>query len=922
MTLKNTINLPKTDFQMKANLPHMEPRMLERWDNMDLYHRIRKARAGRAAFVLHDGPPYANGHIHLGHTLNKILKDLIVKSKAMEGFDTPYVPGWDCHGLPIEIKVAGKKKANPDVLKIRQECREYADRFVGIQRDEFRRLGVFGEWEHPYLTMSPEYEATTARLLGRFIEQNGVFKGMRPVHWCISCETALAEAEVEYKDHTSESIYVKFPIAGGPPEVLPQTNLPLFVLIWTTTPWTLPANLAVAFHPDYDYCFVEAGGEVYLLARHLVEEVARQCRLADYRVLSTVGGGDLKDLKVLHPWIDRESKVVYAEHVTLEQGTGIVHTAPGHGMEDYLTGREYGLEIYNPVDNSGRFVDEIEHFAGMQVFEANPRINEFLKSKGRLLCQTELVHSYPHCWRCHNPVIFRATPQWFIGMELNGLRQKSLDAIKQVQWKPVWGEDRITNMIANRPDWCISRQRLWGVPITIFYCRSCRKPLIDAKVVDFVADIFERETADAWYRRPASELMPPGTTCKCGGTEFEKEFDILDVWFDSGSSHYVVLNGEDKLSWPADIYLEGGDQYRGWFHSSLLIAVGVKGTAPYRTVICHGWTLDAEGRAMSKSVGNVISPLDLIKDNGAEILRLWVASIDYTEDARISEEILSRLREAYRKLRNTSRFLLGNLYDFNPAADTVADSCLSVLDRWALARTAVVAKKVEEAYKRYEFHTVYHTLYNFFVVDMSSFYLDILKDRLYTAAAQSASRRAAQTALFRIADTMVRLLAPVLPFTAEEIWMNLYKDGAPADSVHMAEFSRETDTYLDLELLARWERFQEIRERVSKVLEECRQTKVIGNSLEARTEIRCGEKMYEYLASFGTELRFLFLVSEVVLVRDPGLVPDELDVKVTTAAGQKCERCWHYTTDVSSFADFPTICGRCHGALEEMGLTG
>lgn len=907
---------------MKANLPVMEPRILERWDKMDVYHRIRQARAGRPTFVLHDGPPYANGHIHLGHTLNKILKDFIVKSKAMEGFDTPYVPGWDCHGLPIEIKVVGtKKKANQDVLKIRQECREYADRFVGIQRDEFRRLGVFGEWGQPYLTMNPRYEATTERLLGRFIERGGVFKGMRPVHWCISCETALAEAEVEYKDHTSESIYVKFPIVGGPPEVLPKINLPLFVLIWTTTPWTLPANLAVAFHPDYDYCFVEAGGEVYLIARHLVEEVARQCRLANYRVLSTVAGSDLKDLKVRHPWIDRESKVVYAEHVTLEQGTGIVHTAPGHGMEDYLTGREYGLEIYNPVDNSGRFVADIEHFAGMQVFEANPKINEFLKSKGRLLCQTELVHSYPHCWRCHNPVIFRATPQWFIGMDLGGLRQKSLDAIKQVGWKPVWGEDRITNMIANRPDWCISRQRSWGVPIAIFYCRGCGKPLVDAKVVDHVADIFERETADAWYKRPASELLPPGTKCECGGTEFDKEFDILDVWFESGSSHYVVLNGEDGLHWPADIYLEGGDQYRGWFHSSLLIAVGINGTAPYKTVICHGWTLDPEGRAMSKSLGNVISPLDLIKDNGAEILRLWAASIDYTEDSRISEEILSRLREAYRKLRNTSRFLLGNLYDFNPATDAVADSSLTELDTWALARMAAVAKKVEDAYKRYEFHTVYHTLYNFFVVDMSSFYLDILKDRLYTAAPQSASRRAAQTALFRIADTVVRLLAPVLPFTAEEIWTNLYREAAPSESVHAAEFSRATDSYFDPELLARWERFQEIRERVSKVLEECRQAKVIGNSLEAKTEIRCGQKTVEYLATFGAELRFLFLVSEVVLVRDPGLGADELDVKVSPAAGQKCERCWHYTTDVGSFADFPTVCGRCHQSLGEMGVT-
>ncbi|HXK58793.1 MAG TPA: isoleucine--tRNA ligase [Acidobacteriota bacterium] len=903
---------------MKANLPVLEPRMLEKWDQMGLYQLVRKARAGRPSFVLHDGPPYANGHIHLGHALNKILKDFIVKSKAMEGFDTPYVPGWDCHGLPIEIKVVGKKRANPDVLKIRRECREYANRFVDIQREEFRRLGVLGDWEHPYLTMSPEYEATIARLLGRFIENGGVFKGMRPVHWCISCETALAEAEVEYKDHESDSIYVKFPIVGGPAEVLPKTDLPLFVLIWTTTPWTLPANLAVAFHRDYDYCFVEAGNEVYLMARHLVEEVARECQLKSYRVLSTLSGEQLKDLRVLHPWINRESKVVLAEHVTLEQGTGIVHTAPGHGMEDYLTAREYGLDIYNPVDNSGRFIPEVEHFAGMQVFEANPKVIEHLQSIGRLLARKEIIHSYPHCWRCHNPVIFRATPQWFIGMDLNGLRKKSLDAIKGVQWKPAWGEERITNMIANRPDWCISRQRLWGVPITIFYCRACTKPLVDARVVDFVADIFEKETADAWYQRPASELLPPGTTCECGSTDFDKEFDILDVWFDSGSSHYAVLNGQDGLHWPADLYLEGGDQYRGWFHSSLLIGIGVREAAPYRGVICHGFTLDAEGRAMSKSVGNVISPLEVMKENGAEILRLWAASIDYTEDMRISAEMLTRLREAYRKLRNTNRFLLGNLFDFNPATDSVDDCSLTQLDRWALARLAQVARKVEEAYKRYEFHTVYHTLHNFCVVDLSSFYLDILKDRLYTAAPQSTARRAAQTALFRIADTLVRLLAPILPFTADEIWANLYKHGAPFPSVHIGEFSREADRFYDSELLVRWERFRELREQVSKVLEEARESKLIGNSLEAQVELRCGEKTYQFLSTFGPDLKFLLLVSQVVLVQDSEKGQDGLDIRVSLAAGQKCERCWHYTTDVGSFEDYPTICGRCHQALEEM----
>jgi len=915
--LKDTLNLPKTDFQMKANLPTLEPKMLERWERDFLYSKIREARKGQPVFILHDGPPYANGHIHLGTALNKIVKDLIVKSKTMAGFDAPYVPGWDCHGLPIEIKVVGKKKANLDVLKVRQECREYANKFMGIQRDEFRRLGVFGDWENPYLTMSNHYEAEIARLLGEFIRRGGVYKGLKPVHWCITCETALAEAEVEYGDHKSYSVYVRFPIAGGLDSLVPElTGSSAFVLAWTTTPWTLPANLALAFHRDFNYAFVRTGGEVLLIAADLVEQVAKECSLAEYEVVRTLRGEELAGLKVRHPWIDRESKTVFATHVTLDQGTGVVHTAPGHGQEDYMTGLEYGLEIYNPVDNSGRFVPEIEHFGGMQVFEANPRITEFLRERGRLVAQGEIVHSYPHCWRCHNPVIFRATPQWFIGMELNDLRERALDEIRKVTWKPGWGEDRISNMIANRPDWCISRQRLWGVPIPVFYCKSCRNPLMDAKVVDHVADIFELETADAWYRRSVAELLPAGTTCPCGAKEFDKEFDIVDVWFDSGSSHHVVLNGQGGLQWPADVYMEGPDQHRGWFHSSLLIAVGTRGAAPYRSVICHGWTLDAQGRAMSKSLGNVIAPGDVIKDNGAEILRLWVASIDYTEDARISEEILSRLREAYRKLRNTSRYLLGNLFDFDPSRDSVPDSQLLELDRWALARMASVSQKAQEGYSRYDFHIVYHTLYNFCVVDLSSFYLDILKDRLYTAGPNSVARRSAQTALFRIAETLVRLMAPLLPFTAEEIWSSLYREKAPAASVHLSEFSKEIERHQDLELLARWERFEDIRQVVSKALEESRQGKTIGNSLEARTDIRAGRRAASYLAGFEG-LRYLFLVSEINVVEDATLAEDEIQVSVSRASGTKCERCWHYTSDVGVSSQFPGVCARCAQTLSE-----
>lgn len=919
LDVKKTVNLPRTDFSMKANLPTTEPRILAEWERMRLYEKIRSARQDRPTFVLHDGPPYANGHIHLGHALNKILKDIIVKSKTMEGYNAPYLPGWDCHGLPIEIKVVGKKKAGLDFLKIRNECRQYAQKYVEIQKQEFKRLGVFGEWDKPYLTMSNEYEAETARLLGKFVEKGSVYKGLKPVHWCICCETALAEAEVEYWDHTSPSVYVKFPVTHGMETLDPAlAQRKVSVLIWTTTPWTLPANLAICFHPDFEYSLVEVGDEVYIVATGLLERVAQECKFHGYRTLQTVPGSALLQLRCRHPWLERESRSILGSHVTLEQGTGAVHTAPGHGHEDHQMGVEHGLEIYCPVDNAGRFTPEVEHFAGLQVFDANSRINAFMAAQGALVRELKIQHSYPHCWRCHNPVIFRATPQWFISMDRDELRQKSLQEIQRTTWIPAWGEERISNMIANRPDWCISRQRIWGVPITVFYCRKCRKALLSAEVIYYVAKIFEKESADAWYARSVSELVPPGTRCSCGSSEFEKEDDILDVWFESGASHHVVLRGRPDLPWPADVYLEGPDQYRGWFHSSLLIAVGVGGVAPYRAVICNGWTLDIEGTAMSKSLGNVISPLDVMKREGAEILRLWVSSIDYTEDARLGEEILSRLREAYRKLRNTNRFLLGNLYDFE-AGQAVDKSRLTELDRWALATTVQVARRAEQAYRQYSFHTVYHTLYNFCVVDLSSFYLDIIKDRLYTSAPHSLGRRSAQTALFLIADTLVRLLAPLLPFTAEEIWKNLYGQAAPLESVHLAEFSRRIDEYEDPELLQRWEPFHEIREKVSKALEESRQRKEIGNSLQAMPQLRCGPKSFQYLQSFSDELRYLFIVSAVDLIEAPELPDDETEVRVAPAPGQKCERCWNYSPAVGTNADLPTICTRCCAALQEMG---
>ncbi|MGH9339752.1 MAG: isoleucine--tRNA ligase [Acidobacteriota bacterium] len=915
--LKKTVNLPQTSFSMKANLSSMEPRMLEHWGKIDLYQKIRTARAGRPSFVLHDGPPYANGHIHLGHTLNKILKDLIVKSKTMEGFDSPYVPGWDCHGLPIEIKVLGRKKHNLDLLKVRHECREYARKYVNIQKEEFRRLGIFGQWDDPYLTMSHEYEAETARLFGTFVEKGSVYKGLKPVHWCISCETALAEAEVEYAEHPSPSVYVKFPVTEGASALSPElVDKPVSILIWTTTPWTLPANMAIAFHPDFEYSVVQVGEDFFILARELVEQVAAEAGFRDYRVVLTVKGDALTTLKARHPWIDRESKIVLGEHVTLEQGTGAVHTAPGHGHEDYMIGVEHGLEIYTPVTGPGRFTPEVQHFAGLQVFEANRHINDFMAGKGVLLAERQIEHSYPHCWRCHNPVIFRATPQWFISMDKAGLRQQALDEIGKVEWIPSWGEERISNMLANRPDWCISRQRIWGVPIVAFYCKNCNDPLLSSQVISHVAEIFSRESADAWYARSVQDLLPEGSQCpSCGASEFVRESDILDVWFDSGSSHHVVLGRQADLPWPADVYLEGGDQYRGWFHSSLLIAVGTRGAAPYKVVVCNGWTLDSEGRAMSKSLGNVISPLEIMKVDGAEILRLWVASIDYTEDVRLGEEILKRLREAYRKLRNTSRFMLGNLYDFS--ADRSSTE-FAALDRWALARTAAVSRRVEEAYKRFEFHVVYHTLYNYCVVDLSNFYFAVLKDRLYTSAPESSSRRAAQTALFIIADTLTRLLAPILPFTAEEIWQSLYPNEVPLDSIHEAEFSAEVRQYEDPQLLQNWQQFMQIREKVSKALEESRQKKEIRDSLEAMISLRCGEKAFDYLQSFSDELRFLFIVSEVESGASSELQPEEVEVMVLKAPGEKCERCWNYRLSVGAHSDVPTVCSRCYAVLQEM----
>ncbi len=903
---------------MKANLPHLEPKILQLWDKIRLYHKTRLAQRGRPTFVLHDGPPYANGHIHLGHALNKILKDLIVKSKTMAGFDCPYVPGWDCHGLPIEIKVVGRKRVGLDPLETRQKCREYAQKYVEIQKEEFKRLGIFADWDNPYLTMSSSYEAETVRVLGKFLENGSVYRGLKPVHWCTFCETALAEAEVNYKQHVSLSIYVKFPVLASLKEISPKlVDRRVSALVWTTTPWTLPANLAICFHPEFDYSFVQSADEVYIVAQELLQEVVRECGFEGHQVLFTVKGKELKKLVFRHPWLNQNSRSLLANLVTLDQGTGVVHTAPGHGHEDYLLGLENGLEIYCPVDSSGRFTQDVEHFAGLPVQQATARIAQFIAEKGALVAEKNFEHSYPHCWRCHHPVIFRATPQWFISMQHGNLRKKALEAIKGVRWIPAWGAERISSMIAHRPDWCISRQRIWGVPITAFYCKSCNQPLRSSALVEHVADIFEKEGADAWYSRSARELLPENTRCPCGSTEAEKEQDILDVWFDSGSSHHVLLGKQDNLPWPADVYLEGGDQYRGWFHSSLLIALVVRNAAPYRTVVCNGWTLDSQGRAMSKSLGNVISPLDVLKTNGAEILRLWVASIHYTEDVRLGEEVLSRLREAYRKIRNTNRFLLGNLYDFD-SHKALPFSALSELDRWALARLASVAEQAEKAYQAFEFSEAYRALHRFCLVDLSNFYLDILKDPLYISAPESPRRRAAQTTLSIILDTLVRLLAPILPFTTEEIWKTLHPKNGPNESVHLTQFSDQMDQYRDEALLLRWKPLRAIREKVNKAVEENRRNGHIGNSLEAKVTLHCSSDIFRYLQTFH-ELPYLFIVSQVNLDENQDYSVEKTEVVVSKATGKKCERCWHYSAWVGKLKDLPTICHRCHQILGEIG---
>jgi isoleucyl-tRNA synthetase len=926
---RKTLNLPKTSFSMRAKLPQREPEMLKKWNETDLYGKIRQARKGAPRFILHDGPPYANGSIHVGTALNKILKDIVVKSRTMLGFDSPYVPGWDCHGLPIEHQVdkqLGAKKLEMSIPSIRRACRKYADRWFKVQRKEFVRLGVLGRWDDPYLTMDHEYEAEIASALHGFMLAGYVQRGLKPVHWCSECKTALAEAEVEYQDHTSPSVTVAFPLDDDA-----RTKLEISAgeraaaLIWTTTPWTLPANLATALHPDFEYLLVRADGRLWIVAAELLEATTLAAGWTEPETVKVFKGGILEGTHYIHPLTDRKGLFILAPYVTLEQGTGLVHTAPGHGAEDFIIGVEYGLEPYAPVDDDGRFTNDVPEWAGLHVHEANGPIVEKLRELEVLVAHAEVTHSYPHCWRSKNPVIFRATDQWFIRMDRNDLRQRSREALHNAKWVPHWGEARIDGMVENRPDWCISRQRMWGVPITVLTCESCGGAAINETAFDHIRKIFLEQGSDAWYLLEADELLPPGYSCgACNATTFRKETDILDVWFDSGVSHLAVCDTQRyELDWPADLYLEGHDQYRGWFQSSLVASVGLKGSPPFREVVTHGFVVDADGRKMSKSIGNVITPDELLKEYGADILRLWTAMVDFREDIRISEEIMTRNAEAYRKIRNTLRFLLGNLADFDPAKDAVPEGELKGLDAYMLHAARRLADEVTRAYQAYELSSLSHRILNFSTVDLSSLYLDVNKDRLYCDHPEDPNRRATQTVIYRIAKTVATLLAPVLSFTSEEVWQHL--PGEREESVHLATFAIPTS---ELSQGAAVEesikRLLGLRDVVLAALEDLRQAGTIGKSEEARM-VFAGDSAALLADLEATEID----LSRFLIVSSAGDSPIEGDGSEVSAypglrfeveryEAHTCSRCWRRFEELVDDSDLPDLCPRCHDVVSRL----
>ncbi|MCD6219283.1 isoleucine--tRNA ligase [Candidatus Calescamantes bacterium] len=902
MDYDKTLNLPRTSFPMKANLPEREPYFIKFWEENRIYHKMLQKR--QKMYVLHDGPPYANGDIHLGQAYNKILKDIVIKSKALSGYSTPYIPGWDCHGLPVELqlmkKLGKRRKDEVEILSFRKRAREYALSFVKRQREEFKRLGILGEWDTPYLTMNYSYQAKIMEAFLILYEKGYIYRGEKPIYWCIECETALAEAEVEYEEKVSHSIWVKFKLENPEAYSLPSSS---FILIWTTTPWTLPGNLAVALHPEEYYLWVNKGEEVWLVGEKTESRLEEEIGFKFGRVLKRLKGKDLEGIEYQHPLFpQKKGSIVLAEYVSMEEGSGCVHTAPGHGEEDFRTGEKYGLPPFSPVNEKGYFNEEAGEFAGLRVDEANSIIIQRLEKQCALVKKGKITHTYPHCWRCKSPVIFRATTQWFLGVDNHNLRAIALERVRKIRWIPPASENRIKGMIESRPDWCLSRQRLWGIPIPAFHCKNCGRVIVDRAILTPILEEVKEKGVDFWFEREEKDLLPSGFKCpKCGGGEFRKEKDILDVWMDSGVSHFAVLKEKGEKFWPADMYLEGSDQHRGWFQTSLLTSIGLFGESPYREVVTHGFVVDSEGKKMSKSLGNVVDPQDTVKKYGAEILRLWVASTDYSRDMRISEEILKGTIDAYRKIRNTSRFILGNLYDFSFSEDAQPKEAWWEIDMWAYNRLQKLIEKVLKFYRQYEFVRAFQELYQFAVNDLSSLYLDILKDRLYVFPSASPARRSAQTVLYVILRDYTKLIAPFLSFTAEEIWRHLQEK---EESVFLSHFP--SPEKVEEELEKKWEKFWKMRERVYQVLEEARKNKVIGSSLEAKVNITFTDEESEFVQSFLKDLPMLLIVSQVEVKRG-----SNWKVEVEKAGGKKCERCWMWSESVGKDSEHPNICSRC-----------
>lgn len=915
MDYSKTVNLPKTDFPMRANLPNREPEILKKWEESNIYNKIQESRNDSESWILHDGPPYANGNIHIGHALNKILKDIIIKHKTMMGFKAPYVPGWDCHGLPIELKVTkelGKKAKEISKLELRKKCREYADKWINIQLEEFKRLGILGNYENPYKTMRHQYEATIVEKFGELFENDYIYKGKKPIHWCPTCETALAEAEVEYDDHTSTSIFVKFkvdPDSLNGIDGIDANNT--YVVIWTTTPWTLPANLAVCLHPQFKYSAYKYGNEHYILADGLVEAFEAEAEIKNESNIK-ISTDQIGNFKVYHPFIDRESKVIFGRHVTLEAGTGIVHTAPGHGMEDYVAGLEHGLDILCPVDGRGLYTDEYPDMKGTHIFKANDQIIEVLKEKNSLIHSNKIEHSYPHCWRCKKPLIFRATPQWFMGMDKNNLRTSALETVDKTQWVPKWGEGRFRSMVESRPDWCLSRQRSWGVPIPSFRCKKCDENLMNTESIKFFAEIAKSEKGiDSWYSEDINDLVPDGTKCSCGSTELVKENDILDVWFDSGISSFAVLENWSELKWPANMYLEGSDQHRGWFQSSLWPAMALKGRAPFDTVLTHGFVLDDKGKAMSKSMGNVVAPEKIIKQYGADVLRLWVSSEDYRNDLKISYDLMKQISDSYRKIRNTMKFVIGNLSDFDEKENMVTYEELSDTDKWLLSKLYNLNKEIIDAYENYEFHLVYRKLQNFCAIELSSVYFDISKDILYSEASNSKKRRCNQTVLFYLYNTLQRLIAPILAFTADEIWQFNGNEG----TIHQERYYKLDDKFNNSEIESKIDSIAEIKKDLLKAIELVRGEQKIRSSIETDVTLFVNdESVRTLIKNLGDESTKFFQVSKLDLVENESSdmsKHDNSSIKVTKSTGKKCVRCWNYFDKLGNNADHPELCDRC-----------